>query len=218
MDWNETGRIIVVILQILILISCASAAFFGEWFWVGWGLFSLFVTFIPAIVQRDMKMQLPVALTLVITIALYLHQVGNVNGWYITIPGFDKIAHFTSCATIAVLAFTLVYILNRYTSLRMSRELMVIFVVLLTISFGVIWEIGEYTGDLFFDQDLQHGNDDTMGDLVVDGIGALIIGLISYFYLLTRPDSEFVSTNLVAAAGEYAKANPYKAKNKKSKK
>ncbi len=40
-------------------------------------------------------------------------------------------------------------------------------------AFGAVWELVEWTSDAFLGSDLQEGNDDTVGDLAMDSLGAL---------------------------------------------
>jgi hypothetical protein len=42
---------------------------------------------------------------------------------------------------------------------------------------GVLWEIGEWAGNRFVDADIFVGYDDTVGDLAIGGLGALLAGL-----------------------------------------
>ena len=52
-----------------------------------------------------------------------------------------------------------------------------------TMAFGAFWEIFEFTMDTFFGTDLQHGNIDTMVDLLFDLLAAIIVAAIGNFYL-----------------------------------
>ena len=57
----------------------------------------------------------------------------------------------------------------------MTRTAIIAFILTFTLAAGVVWEIYEFTCDQVFGTDLQHGNIDTMVDLIVDLIGALIV-------------------------------------------
>ena len=52
------------------------------------------------------------------------------------------------------------------------------------IAIGVVWEIFEFFMDISFGLNMQKsGLIDTMGDLIVDSLGALLASGIGYFYL-----------------------------------
>jgi hypothetical protein len=41
-----------------------------------------------------------------------------------------------------------------------------------------LWEVGEWVGHTYLDERIQVGYNDTMGDLVADGLGALVAGAL----------------------------------------
>lgn len=55
--------------------------------WVPAAVISLFVTFIPAILKRNLDFVLPVELNFWIVLALFLHVVGGFSNFYNDIPG-----------------------------------------------------------------------------------------------------------------------------------
>jgi hypothetical protein len=77
------------------------------------------------------------------------------------------------------------------------------------VTVSVLWEIFEFAMDRIFDTNMQKpmlGDDsgltDTMWDLIVDVIGALIISLLGWWYLIRRKRSfievwidKFISRN-----------------------
>ena len=79
---------------------------------------------------------------------------------------------------------------------------------------GGIWEIFEFGMDSFFGLNMQKsGLVDTMWDLVVDTIGALVISLLGYFYL-KRGDSLIFDRVI----HRFVKRNPQLFKKRKKKK
>ena len=60
------------------------------------------------------------------------------------------------------------------------HHLVGIFVVTLSLglAIGALWEIFEWSSDHVFGSHLVHGETDTVGDLVSDGSGALVGGLL----------------------------------------
>ncbi|MEA3323353.1 MAG: hypothetical protein U9Q12_03965, partial [Patescibacteria group bacterium] len=59
-----------------------------------------------------------------------------------------------------------------------------LFAVCFSMAVAVVWEIFEYVMDIGFGTNMQKsGLVDTMEDLIVATIGALIVGLLGYLYL-----------------------------------
>jgi len=50
------------------------------------------------------------------------------------------------------------------------------------LAIGAAWEIIEFLIDTVFDTHMQKGLQDTMGDLIVDGLGAAFVSFFGYFH------------------------------------
>ena len=80
----------------------------------------------------------------------------------------------------------------------MKPRFVALFALMFSVGLGAIWEIFEYSMDTIFGMDMQKemlgdvsGLTDTMWDLIVDTIGALIVALIGYFHLKMDKQSVF---------------------------
>jgi hypothetical protein len=144
----------------------------------------LFLTLIPTIIERKYKVAIPWWLTFLIVLSLYIHLAGEYFEWYVTFyPYYDKIAHVIAGITVALIGFTSVLLLDRYTKNNFDRYMIILMIILFTMAFGAFWEIFEFTMDTFFATNLQHGNTDTMLDLLSDLLAAIIVAAIGNFYL-----------------------------------
>jgi uncharacterized membrane protein YjdF len=96
------------------------------------------------------------------------------------------------------IGFIVIYTINRRYSINLNPLLVALFSFNFAITLGVMWEILEFTSDVFFRTASQKwdlpdtaillgksyqgsGLRDTMSDLIVDSIGALITSFITYF-------------------------------------
>jgi hypothetical protein len=61
---------------------------------------------------------------------------------------------------------------------RRARTGVGVAVVALGLALGVLWEVAEWFGHTQVDRRIQVGYDDTLGDLVAGGIGALVAGVL----------------------------------------
>ena len=74
---------------------------------------------------------------------------------------------------------------NKKVKLHLAKRFVAIFAFTFSLSMGALWEIIEFVIDQVFDLNMQKsGIVDTMTDLIVDTIGALIISISSYYYIL----------------------------------
>jgi uncharacterized membrane protein YjdF len=60
----------------------------------------------------------------------------------------------------------------------MDIYVMAFFVVIMAMAIGVIWEFMEWGSDLFTGSWAQRGNQDTMGDLLIDTLGGIVMAII----------------------------------------
>jgi uncharacterized membrane protein YjdF len=73
------------------------------------------------------------------------------------------------------------------------------FAFLFAVGIGVLWEIFEFCMDIFFNMNMQKemlgdpsGLTDTMCDLIIDTLGALIIAVLGYGYIKTAKNESFL--------------------------
>jgi len=158
-------------------------------------LFALFVSFIPSILRRDLKITLPIELNFWIMLALFLHVVGGFSGFYSTVPGWDHLTHMMSASMIAALGFVSVVIIDKYSeSVRLSKPFLAFFIVMFTMAMGVLWEIMEFASDSIAHLNLQYGLTDTMVDLLFDGFAGFIVAIVGVHYLVRVSTEHFVES------------------------
>lgn len=163
--------------------------------WVPAAVISLIVTMIPAALRRDLNLVLPPELNFWIVLALFLHVVGGFSNFYNNVPGWDHLTHMLSASLIGGIAFVLVVIVDKYvTSIYLPPRFLALFIVLLTMAVGVIWEIMEFANDSLFHTQLQYGLDDSMRDLFFDGVAGFVVAFIGARYLRTMTAEHFVET------------------------
>ena len=174
-------------LQLTLIAAIVFAVFQKNWLeaFVVAGI--LVLTLIPAIFRRSYKIRLPVEIDLVAVIFVYAGIfLGGVQGYYTSFWWWDGLLHAISGILLGMAGFLLVYVLN--TSEKINLNLRPSFVAIFSVGFavalGVIWEILEFAADHFFGTSLQEtGLVDTMWDLILDLLGALLVAVLGFVYL-----------------------------------
>ncbi|CAA9319381.1 MAG: hypothetical protein AVDCRST_MAG16-688 [uncultured Frankineae bacterium] len=121
---------------------------------------------------------LPRAYDLLLLLALALQGFGEASGAYDSLVWFDRVVHFV----VPLLGSGVLYVaLARLDVLPDPRSdtgprhhlgiALVTFA--LGAAFGAVWELYEWFSDGVFGSALQESNDDTVGDLAMDCLGAL---------------------------------------------
>lgn len=167
------------VFKVLILLMAIVAVFEGEWVWVFSGLFAAVFTFVPSLLERNLRITLPWALEFLIFLALALHVVGGVLDLYDRFPNWDTMTHLVSTFMLATVSLTVIYLMHVYwDGITMDLKAIMFFTVVFAMALGVMWEIIEWTSDVVFGTQEQHGLDDTMMDMVMDTIGGMIAALL----------------------------------------
>jgi hypothetical protein len=121
---------------------------------------------------------------------------GEAFDFYERLWWWDLALHGSSAVGFGLTGFLLVFMLfegDRFAA-PPSAIAAITFCVAMTI--GATWEIFEYTMDASFGLNMQKsGLDDTMGDLIVNGIGSLTASLTGYIYL-TRDSEGWIGRRL----------------------
>ncbi len=152
--------------------------------WVPAAAASLAVSEVPSILRRDLRIVLPVGLNLWLVLALFLHVIGGVSGFYDNLSGWDHITHAMSSSLIAALGFVTVAALDKYVdSMYLPTPFLALFIVMFTMAMGVSWELMEYVMDEITGSNMQYSLSDTMVDLLFDSFAGFIVAGVGMYYL-----------------------------------
>ena len=175
----SVGLVISWILKALMVLLILMAVVRGMGAWVFGGIIALILCMVPTFINWKWKATVPVAIDILVTLALLIHIGGEVTAAYFIMPHYDTLAHFTSSLLIACIAFVAIYALDRYwEGLSMDIYVMAFFVVIMAMAMGVCWEFSEWASDIYGGNWAQRGNLDTMGDLLIDTLGGIIMAII----------------------------------------
>lgn len=190
------------------LVLLASLVMFSE---LGWLLYSMqwfnallvsgiiLLILSPTVLRHRLPVSIPAEFQflaqLFIFAALFL---GEIRGYYLRLWWWDIALHASSGLLLGLTGFLLVFVLNenRHADLNMRPRFVALFAFVFAVSMGALWEIFEFSMDLLLGTDMQKtmlgdtsGLTDTMWDLVVDTLGALLISLWGWWFMHRRESS-----------------------------
>ncbi len=160
------------------------------------GLMATVLLFIPDMIQRRNKVKLPIEYSFAIIIFLYSSLVlGNILDFYGLFPWWDDLLHASMGALFGFTGFIILYMLRLQKRLVTSNFLLYCFAFSFAVTFGVFWEIFEFSVDQFTDFNLQRGltNADTTIDLITDSLGGLISVALGSRFMLHPDGNDLVS-------------------------
>jgi hypothetical protein len=140
---------------------------------------------LPAIIERTFRIILPVEVDFALTTFIFLHFIlGEVENYYNRFWWFDLPLHATSGILIGMVGFVIIYFFLYTRKIAANSLLVAIFSVSFSLAAGALWEIFEFLMDITFGFTMQKsGLVDTMTDLMVDFVGACVVGIGVYRYL-----------------------------------
>lgn len=174
----------------------------GNITWLPAAFISLFVSEIPSILARDLKLVLPFQFNFLIVFALFLHVVGGFYGFYDDIPWWDHLTHAMSASLVAALGLVFVVSIDRYVeSIYLPRPFLAFFIVMFTMAFGVLWELMEFATDQLTGSFLQYSLDDSILDLMFDGFAGFFVAAATTHYISkhTTPEKLVESFDVIGA-------------------
>ena len=176
-------------MQFLLAAIVVYGAAFGQPKAITNGGLGLFVTFVPALLERNYDIPLDPWLGVWITSAVLLHTLGS--AWfYAQIGWWDHLTHALSASLVAGAGYATLRAIDLHSDeIYIPSRFAFVFIFVVVLSFGVVWELFEFALDIVADETgismplAQFGLDDTVADLMYNSVGALIVATFGQAHL-----------------------------------
>lgn len=149
------------------------------------GILSIVV--LPTFLRENFSLHIPRRIEAFIAIFMFLSVfLGSVADFYEKFPWWDGVLHFQSGLLLGILGFLVVYLLNmsRPGKVSLSPGFIAFFSICFSLAVSVFWEVYEYFMDVTFGFTMQEtGLPDTMSDLIVNALGAIIVAALAYVWM-----------------------------------
>lgn len=162
-------------------------------------LLGILAMLLPSWLSRKCGLEIPSRMIILYAVFLYCAiYLGEVRGFYYLIPRWDTVLHVFSGIALGALGFSVLSLLNKSerVPVTLSPAFVALFAFCFAVSVDVVWEIYEFFADSVFLTNMQkHSNGngvpllgklalaDTMEDLIVDALGALLVSVLGYISL-----------------------------------
>lgn len=157
---------------------------------------------IPYFLEHKYKIDFPPEFEIAITVIVYFSLfLGEYNDAYQRFWWWDSLLHGFSGLILGFTAFLVLYLFYKTQKIKAKPITIVIIAFSFALAIGALWEIFEFTIDSLFKADMQRARNlcqiteqicntqlgvvDTMKDLIIDSIGALIASIIGFIYIKT---------------------------------
>lgn len=192
-----------ILLRVSLGVAIVWAAFNQQWFTLFTSSLAFILTAIPPMIEKNYLIHFPIEFEFLINLFIYTSLfLGEVHGYYTRFWWWDIILHAGSGVVIAICGFLLLYILAKENKVKTSPLISALFVFSFAMAAGAVWEILEFGMDQIFGLNMQKsGLVDTMWDLIVDSIGALVVSIASWAYL--KYNKKSFTSNLIDKFRKY---------------
>lgn len=198
-----TSAIVLNGIRLLLAVEALVAAARGVWPAVFVTLAALALTLLPGLLASRVGLRFPpsflAAIALFVLATLYL---GEVQDFYNRFWWWDLVLHFGSAMGFGILGFLLVFMLFQGDRYAAPPWALGVLSFCLAMTVGVVWELFEFAMDTLFGFNMmKSGLPDTMGDFIVNTLGAALAAVAGVIYLLGRagrlgaPFDLFIETN-----------------------
>lgn len=187
---------LTITLQIVLVTGAVLSIFEARWLLAFTTLVIVALTVVPFAVSRRFQILIPPEFEVLAVVFIYASLfLGEVRGYYVRFWWWDALLHTGSGFLLGITGFLLVHVLNEHeeVEIHMKPRFVALFAFMFAMGMGAVWEIFEFGMDQFFGLNMQKsGLVDTMWDLIVDGVGALVISLLGFGYLSTAGTNSFL--------------------------
>ncbi len=193
---------LTLLLQLILFAGFCGSIWEQQWLNAVITIGIIIISLFPILLAKKFHVHVP-AIFQLLAIAFVFASVflGEVHGYYTKFWWWDIALHTGSGFLLGIIGFLLVYLLNENETihLQMMPGFVAFFAFMFALGMGGLWEIFEFSMDQIFGFNMQKpmfgdhsGLTDTMYDLIVDAIGALIVSVLGYGYLKKAEAKSFL--------------------------
>src|SRR4051794_20138101 len=173
-------------LQVLLVIGLVLFLIRRNWEYVFLTATVILLTLVPAFLFRRYRVIIPPEFQLISALFVFLSLfLGSALDFYYKFWWWDLVLHTASGFLLGIIGFIVLFVLNQTDQMPrgIKPAFLCFFGVTFAVTLGVVWEIFEFAMDRFWPAlDMQStgvgtGVVDTMKDLIVDTIGAIVVAL-----------------------------------------
>lgn len=185
---DRVRALFIAAMQLALIGALALALYEAEWLTAFICVIALWIVWMPPFLARNLQVHFPLEFSLMLNLFIYSSIfLGEIRGYYTRFWWWDIVLHAGSGIALGFIGFLILYSLYQTGRIVISPFLLAMFSFCFALSLGALWEIFEFAVDSLFGTNMQKsGLVDTMWDLIVDAIGALIVAVSGYAYVRNR--------------------------------
>ena len=154
---HKTTLITYVILRMLAIFALGRAVARGDLESAFCCALAIFLFSMPFLVERWFSIEFSPTMEVIVLLFIYAAEIlGEVESYYVRIPGWDTALHTMNGFLCAAIGFALADMLNRSDNqINLTPFFLAVVAFCFSMTVAVLWEFVEFTGDYFFAVDMQ---------------------------------------------------------------
>ena len=188
---HRSSFIVFYVLRLLVLVVLVRQIMLANYEGAFFCVLTLLLLYVPSWIQVKLRIELPPPLEITIFCFIFAAEIlGEVNAFYVVIPGWDTMLHTINGFLAAAVGFSMVMLLNEdeRITFRLSPAFLAMVAFCFSMTIGVLWEFFEFGMDMFFGTDMQK-------DTIIHAIHTVTLDPTLSNKVVTIPDIQDVVIN-----------------------
>ena len=145
--------------------------------------------------EKRLKIKIPTGLaTTFVLFIIFSLVLGSHYNFYERFSWWDDVLHAFYGAAFALIGFIIIQFISIRRGIENDAFIICLFSFCFSVTFGVIWEIYEFSYDSFTGGNMQRteygrGVNDTMHDLILESSSAFVLNIFIYLYIASGADN-----------------------------
>ncbi|MCR5747779.1 MAG: hypothetical protein K6G03_08730 [Lachnospiraceae bacterium] len=167
---NRKTFIFYTVIRILVILTLVRCILLGNYQGAMLCVLSLLLFLVPAFLEDTFKISIPPLFQAIIIGFIFAAEIlGEINHFYVAIPGWDTMLHTMNGFLCGAVGFSLIYLLNKDSkNVNLSPFYLALVAFCFSMTVGVVWEFFEFGMDQLFLLDMQK-------DFIVQDIGSVTL-------------------------------------------
>lgn len=143
----------------------------------------LVLSFVPQLIVRQLRLKLPLAYEMVVLGFIVASiMMGELFDTYARLWWWDSVLHLSSGVIIGYIGYMILFVFHLRGRLQLSASIVAFLTFSVSMMVAAVWEVFEFAVDYFTGSNMQHGNTDTMKDIILAMIGSLVATGAAYWH------------------------------------
>ena len=188
---HRSSFIVFLILRLLVIVVLVRQLMLANYEGAFFCILAFLLLYLPSWIQVKLRIELPPPLEITIFCFIFAAEIlGEVNAFYVVIPGWDTMLHTLNGFLAAAVGFSMVMLLNDddRVAFHLSPAFLAMVAFCFSMTIGVLWEFFEFGMDMVFGTDMQK-------DTIVHAIHTVTLDPTLSNKVVTIPDIQDVVIN-----------------------